>query len=159
MALNNYVTNIWDESIPFVPPSQNHYPKLLNDLGCVEWHQLAATVYKVEFLEKKHYICTELIQNDMNLRDIKKDIEYVIGAFIDDCSLFSSVNSKADDEALGGLLDEAVNLFNDLKDKVNMKGEGKKGAYYASIRKELLEKTDELYAKLSDVVKKSGQAE
>ena len=75
----------------------------------------------------------------MNLRDIKKDIEYVIGAFIDDCSLFSAVNSKADDEALGGLLDE-----------------GKKGAYYASIRQELLEKTDELYAKLSDIVKKSG---
>ena len=159
MALNNYVTNIWDESIPFVPPSQNHYPKLLKDLGCVLWHQLAATVYKVEFLEKKHYICSELIQNDMNLRDIKKDIEYVISAFIDDCSLFSSVNSKADDEALGGLLDEAVNLFNDLKDKVNMKPEGKKGAYYASIRQELLEKTDELYAKLSDIVKKSGQAE
>ena len=91
----------------------------------------------------------------MNLRDIKKDIEYVIGAFIDDCSLFSSVNSKADDEALGGLLDDAVNLYNDLKDKVNMKGEGKK-AYYASVRKELLEKTDELYAKLSDIVKKAG---
>ena len=94
----------------------------------------------------------------MNLRDIKKDIEYVIGAFIDDCSLFSSVNEKADDEALGGLLDEAVGLYNDLKDKVNIKPEGKKGAYYASIRQELLEKTDELYAKLSDIVKKSGQA-
>ena len=95
----------------------------------------------------------------MNLRDIKKDIEYVIGAFIDDCSLFSSVNSKADDEALGALLDEAVNLFNDLKDKVNMKGEGKKSAYYASIRQELLEKTDALYAKLSDIVKQAGKAE
>ena len=92
----------------------------------------------------------------MNLRGIKKDIEYVIGAFIDDCSLFSSVNTKADDEALGGLLDDAINLYNDLKDKVNVKGEGKKGEYFASIRKELLEKTDELYAKLSDVVKKSG---
>ncbi|MBR4409071.1 MAG: hypothetical protein IKW89_04425 [Bacteroidales bacterium] len=92
----------------------------------------------------------------MNLRDIKKDIEYVIGAFIDDCSLFSSVNTKADDEALGALLDDAINLYNDLKDKVNMKGEGKKGEYFASLRKELLEKTDELYAKLSDVVKKSG---
>ena len=80
----------------------------------------------------------------------------MIGAFIDDCSLFSSVNSKADDEALGGLLDDAINLYNDLKDKVNMKGEGKKGEYFASLRKELLEKTDELYAKLSDVVKKSG---
>ena len=95
----------------------------------------------------------------MNLRDIKKDIEYVIGAFIDDCSLFSSVNSKADDEALGGLLDEAVNLYNDLKDKVNIKAEGPKGAYYASIRKEILEKTDGLYAKLSDIVKKAGKAE
>ena len=95
----------------------------------------------------------------MNLRDIKKDIEYVIGAFIDDCSLFSSVNSKADDEALGGLLDEAVDLFNDLKDKVNVKVEGAKGAYYASIRKELLEKTDGLYAKLSEIVKKAGRTE
>ena len=95
----------------------------------------------------------------MNLRDIKKDIEYVIGAFIDDCSLFSSVNEKADDEALGALLDEAVNLYNDLKDKVNVKPEGAKGAYYASIRKELLEKTDGLYAKLSEIVKKAGKAE
>lgn len=92
----------------------------------------------------------------MNLRDIKKDIEFVIGAFIDDCSLFSSVNAKADDEALGGLLDEAVNLYNDLKDKANVKGGGK--AYYASIRKELLEKTDELYGKLSEIVKNTDKA-
>ena len=95
----------------------------------------------------------------MNLRDIKKDIEYVIGAFIDDCSLFSSVNSKADDEALGELLDEAVDLYNDLKDKVNMKPEGKKSAHFAAIRQELLEKTDVLYAKLSGMVKKAGETE
>ena len=57
----------------------------------------------------------------MNLRDIKKDIEYVIGAFIDDCSLFSAVNKNADDAALGVLFDDAVNLYNDLKDKVNEK--------------------------------------
>ena len=133
----------------------------------------------------------------MNLRDIKKDIEYVIGAFIDDCSLFSAVNPKADDEALGKLLDEAVNLYNspvylkrqlaalhadlfdafkhligtaaaivkgqngkaDLKDEVNIKVEGKKSAHFAEIRKELLEKTDALYASLSEVVKKSEKPE
>ena len=95
----------------------------------------------------------------MNLRDIKKDIEYVIGAFIDDCSLFSVVNKSADDEALAGLLDEAVALYNDLKDKVNEKVEGAKGVYYASIRKELLEKTDALYEKLSAMVKSSKPAE
>lgn len=95
----------------------------------------------------------------MNLRDIKKDIEYVIGAFIDDCSLFSSVNPKADDEALGKLLDDAVNLYNDLRDRINAKVEGKKAAYYAGIRQELLEKTDALYNTLSEVVKKSEKPE
>ena len=95
----------------------------------------------------------------MNLRDIKKDIEYVIGAFIDDCSLFSTINKDADDEALGGLLDEAVSLYNELKDKVNAKAEGKNAAYYAGIRKELLEKTDALYEKLSKVVKDADKVE
>jgi flagellar biosynthesis GTPase FlhF len=95
----------------------------------------------------------------MNLRDIKKDIEYVIGAFIDDCSLFSSVNPNADDEVLGGLLDEAVNLYNDLRDKVNVKITGKKAAYFANLRKELLEKTDGLYKKLSVVVKETVKEE
>ncbi len=96
----------------------------------------------------------------MNLRDIKKDIEYVIGAFIDDCSLFSAINQKADDEALGGLLDEAVKLFNDLRDKVNAKVEGKKGqkaAHYAGIRKELLEQTDAMYQKLSELIKATAK--
>ena len=32
----------------------------------------------------------------MNLRDIKKDIEYVIGAFVDDSTLFLNVNHGKD---------------------------------------------------------------
>lgn len=32
----------------------------------------------------------------MNLRDIKKDIEYVIGAFVDDGTLFLNVNPGED---------------------------------------------------------------
>ena len=38
----------------------------------------------------------ELIQRDINLRDIKKDIEYVIGAFVDDSTLFLNVNHGKD---------------------------------------------------------------
>jgi len=91
----------------------------------------------------------------MNLRDIKKDIEYVLGAFIDDCSVFATVNANASDEELSGLLDEAIDLYNELKDKVNAKIEGKKRTYYASLRKEILEKTDALYEKLSKVVKET----
>lgn len=95
----------------------------------------------------------------MNLRDIKKDIEYVLGAFIDDCTVFATINPKADDEKLNVLFDEAVDLYNDLKDKANAKNiEGKKSVYFNGLRKEILEKTDALYLKLSDLVKECAKA-
>jgi hypothetical protein len=90
----------------------------------------------------------------MNLRDIKKDIEYVLGAFIDDCSVFATVNPKVSDDELAGLFEEAADLYNELKDKANAKVEGGKKAYYTALRKEVLDKTDALYEKLSEVVKK-----
>ena len=95
----------------------------------------------------------------MNLRNIKKDIEYVLGAFIDDCSIFATINPSTSDEELGKLFDDAVDLYNDLKDKVNAKGiEGKTRTYYVALRKEMLEKTDALYEKLSAIVKNSTPA-
>ena len=80
----------------------------------------------------------------MNLRDIKKDIEYVVGAFIEDCSLFASLHSDSASESVENLLGKAVNLYNDLRDKVNSKTEKKNAAYYKAIRKELLEKTGDV---------------
>ena len=75
----------------------------------------------------------------MNLRDIKKDIEYVIGAFVDDCALFLSVHPGKNADEVANLIDGAVDL---------------KKAYYDGVRKELLEKTDALYDQLSEAVKK-----
>ena len=89
----------------------------------------------------------------MNLRDIKKDIEYVLSAFVDDCYFLATYNPEISDDKLSGLLDEAVGLFNDLKDKVNVKPEGSRKTYFNDIRKELLEKTDDLYTALSEIVK------
>ncbi len=91
----------------------------------------------------------------MNIRDIKKDIEYVLGAFIDDCSLFLAINPNADEAKIAELFDEAVELYNTLKDKVSAKVEGKKKSYFNEIRKELLEKSDSLYSRLSEVVKEN----
>ncbi len=90
----------------------------------------------------------------MNLRDIKKDIEYFIGEFIDDCTLFVALNPHKNSEEVNSIIDEAVNLYNDLKDKINHPAEGKKKAYYDGIRKELIEKLDELSEKLSAAVMK-----
>ncbi|MCQ2183406.1 MAG: hypothetical protein MJY89_08420 [Bacteroidales bacterium] len=89
----------------------------------------------------------------MNLRDIKKDIEYVLSAFVEDCSVVAAVNPKASDEKVGALMEEAIELYNELRDKVSAKFEGSKKAYYNELRKEILTKTDALYQKLSDAVK------
>lgn len=91
----------------------------------------------------------------MNLRDIKKDIEYLVGEFIDDCSLFMAFNpDRANEEGLAKIIDEAVDLYNDLKDKVNAKVEGNKKVYYNSIRKELVDGLDSLCEKLSQEISK-----
>ena len=91
----------------------------------------------------------------MNLRDIKKDIEYVLSAFVEDCSVVASVNSKVAESAAGELMEEAIDLYNELRDKVNIKVEGSKKAYYNDLRKEILTRTDALYEKLSAAVKAS----
>jgi len=94
----------------------------------------------------------------MNLRETKKDIEYVLGAFIDDCSVFAAINPDADDEKLSNLLDEAIDLYNELKDRVNANVEGSKRAHFAAIRKDILVKTDDLYEKLAELVKTASKA-
>ncbi len=91
----------------------------------------------------------------MNLRDIKKDIEYVIGAFVDDCTLFLAINPGKDADKIADLIDKAVDLFNDLRDKVSSAPKGADKAYYTDIRKTLLEESDKLYDELSVAVKDS----
>ncbi|MCQ2154981.1 MAG: hypothetical protein MJY55_04105 [Bacteroidales bacterium] len=91
----------------------------------------------------------------MNLRDIKKDIEYLVGEFIDDCSLFMAFNpERGSEDGLAKIIDEAVNLYNDLQDKQNANVTGNKKAYYNGIRKELVEGLDKLCEKLSKEVSK-----
>ncbi len=93
----------------------------------------------------------------MNLRDIKKDIEYVLSAFIEDCSVAASVNPKVTDDCVGELMEEAVNLYNELRDKVNAKVEGSRKNYFNDLRKEVLTRTDNLYEKLSTAIKEAAQ--
>ena len=75
----------------------------------------------------------------MNLRDVKKDIQYVIGAFIDDCTLFLNMNPGKNADEIANLIDKAVDLYNDLRDKV-VKSAGAESpkVCFNAIRKETL---------------------
>ena len=89
----------------------------------------------------------------MNLRVFKKDIEYFVGEFIDDCALFVALNPSKDSDEIATIIDEAVDLYNELKQKANHP-EGNKGAFYSNLTKEMFEKIDALCEKLSAVVSK-----
>lgn len=90
----------------------------------------------------------------MNLRDIKKDIDYVLSAFIEDCSLVAAVNAKVPEEKASELMNKAIDLYNELRDKA-AHADGPARPYYNALRKEVLEKTDALYGELSAAVKKA----
>ena len=95
----------------------------------------------------------------MTLRDFKKDVEYFVGEFVDDCSLFITLNPHKSTEKMAEVVSEAVDLYNDLKDKANAKVEPKmRKAWFAGLRKEMFEKTDALCEKLSAIVaEKDGE--
>ena len=90
----------------------------------------------------------------MNLRVFKKDIEYFVAEFIDDCALFVALNPHKDADEIAQIIDEAVDLYNELKCKANH-AEGNKRAYFNALTKEMFEKIDALCEKLSAVVAKA----
>ena len=87
----------------------------------------------------------------MNLRVFKKDIEFFIGEFIEDCELFLILNPHQDAEKIDAIVEEAVDLYNDLKLKA-AHPEGNKKAYFNGLVKDMFEKLDELSEQLSAVV-------
>ena len=89
----------------------------------------------------------------MNLRVFKKDIEYFVAEFIDDCALFVALNPHKDSAENALIIDEAVELYYDLKHRA-CHPEGNKKAFYNALTKEMFEKLDELCEKLSAVVSK-----
>ena len=90
----------------------------------------------------------------MNLRDIKKDIEFLIGDFVEDCLMFAMLHPDKDVTRVEGLINEASDLADSLFDKVNHPAKDvKPRAYYNHIGAELIGGLDQLCEKLSALAK------
>ena len=88
----------------------------------------------------------------MNLRDFKKEVEYFIGEFVDDCTLFIAINPHKSTDKMIDVQNAAIDLYNDMKDKANAKVEKKdRKNWFAGLRKEMYEKLDALYEQLSAI--------
>lgn len=90
----------------------------------------------------------------MNLRDIKKDIEFLIGDFVEDCLMFVMLHPEKDVAQVEKLINEASDLADTLFDKVNHPAPDVKArTYYNRVGAELLSGLDALCGKLSALAK------
>ncbi|MBQ9583235.1 MAG: hypothetical protein IJR25_02790 [Bacteroidales bacterium] len=89
----------------------------------------------------------------MNLRVIKKDIQFVTNEFLSDCITFSEYSEGKKDEQVKELINEGLVLAGTAFSKINQyPAEGVK-AYFRELQKEFYEGFDALYQKLSDLTK------
>lgn len=92
-----------------------------------------------------------------NIRDLKKDIDYLIYQVISDCfSAMSVKQEEATSDKLAEIVSDAVKFRNELFSKIKYrddkeKPENMKG-YYRNMRSELVKGVDGLFERLSKVV-------
>ena len=105
----------------------------------------------------------------MNLRVLKKDIDFLVNDFVSDCLLFSDFNEGAKDESVKDLVCEALALANALTDRLNKPFktiQNEKGfdkvvrldkketkAHYKAINQDLYAGFDKMFEKLSELAK------
>lgn len=92
-----------------------------------------------------------------SVKNLKKDIDFLFFEFISDCFLFTSIHTGEKRNEVQNLIEEAVAMRNEFIDRVNHPA-GKDNpalvrAYYQTVSKDLLEKVDGYFEKLSEISK------
>lgn len=84
-----------------------------------------------------------------NKRDLKKDINYVLGDIIEAVYVWEFANPDKDTKESEKIIDEAIVVFDDLIAKVNDKNVENKKAHFKGINKELETKGLSLIEKIN----------
>jgi hypothetical protein len=92
-----------------------------------------------------------------NIRNLKKDIDYLVYQVISDCfSAMSVTKEESVSDSLADIVSDAVKLRNGLFSKIKHKKDEKKpenlNKYYSKLRSELVKGIDTLFERLSKVV-------
>jgi hypothetical protein len=93
-----------------------------------------------------------------SVRELKKDIDYLIFEVISDCFVYSNLHPDNKTDELTDLISDAVEFRNDLIARVN-NPDGKDNpkivkAYYKSVEKDLITEVDKLFERLSTLTSK-----
>ena len=86
-----------------------------------------------------------------SIKNLKKDINFVLGDIIDECYTWEILNPKGDTKQVDAIIDEAIASFDALIVKVNAKKVADKKAYFKGIYTELEETANKLLAKINNL--------
>jgi len=84
-----------------------------------------------------------------NVRNLKKDINYVLGDIIEAVYVWEYTNTDKDTKNSEAIIDEAIETFDDLIVKVNDKSVEDKKAHFKAINKDLEDKGRALIEKIN----------
>ncbi len=86
-----------------------------------------------------------------NVKNLKKDINYVLGDIIEAVYLVEMSTTGKPTEATNALIDEAIATFDTLITKVNAKNVENKKAHFKQINAELEQAANQLIAKVNEL--------
>lgn len=84
-----------------------------------------------------------------NVRDLKKDINYVLGDIIEAVYIWELTNADKDNKKAEGIIDEAIVTFDDLITKVNQKDVDNKKKHFNTVKTELEDRGRKLIDKIN----------
>ena len=84
-----------------------------------------------------------------SIKNLKKDINYTLGDIIEECYVAQMLNPKNDAKKTEAIIDEAIEVFDGLIEKLNAKKVENKKVHFKAIGVELETKANELVAKIN----------
>jgi len=86
-----------------------------------------------------------------NVKNLKKDINYVLGDIIEAVYLYELTTTGKPTEETNALIDEAISAFDALIVKVNQKNVENKKSHFKQINVELEQVANQLIAKINEL--------
>ena len=86
-----------------------------------------------------------------NVKNLKKDINYVLGDIIEAVYLWEMATTGKPTDASNALIDEAIGVFDSLIAKVNAKNVENKKAHFKQINTELETAATQLVGKINNL--------
>lgn len=83
------------------------------------------------------------------IRDLKKDINFVLGDIIDAVYVWEGVSDKKPTKASEEIIDDAIATFDSLIAKVNDRKQENRSKHLSAVRTELEEKATALVARIN----------